>query len=141
MGKLVIPEGTGARSSRRGKVVFGSSHVIGNRSSANHFSEEMFDGSMDPLLMVNHFVMTGPTFDSHLHAGISAVTAMFEDLAGSFLNRDSNGNKVAQRGGDLYWRVAASGAAAQNQTRRLARHSRLSDLGRGKPARAGLAWQ
>src|SRR5215510_6081813 len=97
-------------SVRLGKIVSGVSHTIGNGFSASHFSEEMFDGCMDPLLMVDHFVMTAPTFEPHLHAGISAVTAIFEDTEGAFLNRDTLGHNVALKAGDLYWLAAASGA-------------------------------
>ena len=72
---------------RLGKVIDGVTHRIGTAFTALHFSDEMFDGRMDPFLMVDHFVMTGPTFAPHTHAGISAVTAIFEDATGSFLNR------------------------------------------------------
>lgn len=97
-------------SERIGPATAGIPHTIGNGFTANHFSEEMFDGRMDPLLMVDHFVMTAPTFDAHLHAGISAVTAMFEDSEGAFLNRDTLGQNTALKAGDLYWLTAASGA-------------------------------
>lgn len=95
---------------RLGRVVSSKPHRIGDGFTAHHFSEEMFEGSMDPLLMVDHFVMTAPTFAPHLHAGISAVTAMFEDSTGGFLNRDTLGNNVVLKAGDLYWLAAASGA-------------------------------
>lgn len=101
----------GTELSRLGPIVRGIPHEIGTGFTATHFSEEMFAGSMDPLLMVDHFVMTAPTFDPHLHAGISAVTAMFEDSVGTFTNRDSLGNCVGLKGGDLYWLAAANGAA------------------------------
>lgn len=102
-------------SARFGPIVRGISHAIGDGFSAKHFSEEMFGGCMDPLLMVDHFVMTAPTFAPHLHAGISAVTAMFEDSEGAFLNRDTLGHNVALRAGDLYWLAAASGAAHEEK--------------------------
>jgi redox-sensitive bicupin YhaK (pirin superfamily) len=70
---------------------------------------------MDPLLMVDHFVMTTPTFDPHLHAGISAVTAVFEDSTGEFVNRDTLGHNIALKAGDLYWLAAASGAAHEEK--------------------------
>jgi redox-sensitive bicupin YhaK (pirin superfamily) len=100
---------------RLGRIVEGVPHAIGDGFSAKHFSEEMFDGAMDPLLMVDHFVMTQPTFDPHLHAGISAVTAMFEDSKGSFLNRDTLGHNVELKAGDLYWLAAAAGAAHEEK--------------------------
>lgn len=106
---------TGVNSGRLGSIVRGISHGIGDGFSAKHFSEEMFSGRMDPLLMVDHFVMTAPTFEPHLHAGISAVTAMFEDSEGAFLNRDTLGHNVALKAGDLYWLAAASGAAHEEK--------------------------
>jgi redox-sensitive bicupin YhaK (pirin superfamily) len=96
--------------SRLGRAVAGKPHRIGEGFVANQFSEEMFAGSMDPLLMVDHFVITAPTFAPHLHAGISAVTAMLEDSTGGFLNRDTLGNNVVLKPGDLYWLTAGSGA-------------------------------
>jgi hypothetical protein len=81
------------RETRRiGKTTTGHPHEIGTGFSAIHFSEDMFGGDMDPLIMVDHFVMTEPTFEPHLHAGISAVTFIFEDAVGNFLNRDTLGN-------------------------------------------------
>lgn len=100
---------------RLGPVVAGRQQKIGDGFSALHFSEEMFSGTMDPLLMVDHFVMTGPTFAPHLHAGISAVTALFEDADGLFLNRDSLGHNIALKPGDLYWLAAARGAAHEEK--------------------------
>jgi redox-sensitive bicupin YhaK (pirin superfamily) len=37
---------------------------------------------MDPLVMVDHYVMTEPTFGVHPHAGMSAVSLLFEDGRG-----------------------------------------------------------
>jgi redox-sensitive bicupin YhaK (pirin superfamily) len=108
-------QAVGTTRPRLGEVVVGKRLRIGSDFSATHFSEEDFDGRMDPLLMVDHFVMTGPTFDPHLHAGISAVTVMFEDATGDFLNRDTLGRDVALGPGDLYWLAAASGAAHEER--------------------------
>ena len=100
---------------RLGKIVSATPHAIGSGFTAHHFSEDMFGGSMDPLLMVDDLVMTTPTFDPHLHAGMSAVTAMFEGSAGDFLNRDTLGHNIALKAGDLYWLAAASGAAHEER--------------------------
>ncbi|TFW19586.1 pirin family protein [Duganella callida] len=102
-------------TARLGPAVAGVVHRIGDGFIANHFSEEMFDGRMDPLLMVDDFVMTAPTFEPHLHAGISAVTALFEDATGSFLNRDTLGHNLALQAGDLYWLTAARGAVHEER--------------------------
>ena len=115
MTALETIHGADALHPRLGETVLGEPHRIGSNFSAAHFSEEAFDGRMDPLLMVDHFVMTGPTFEPHLHAGISAVTVMFEDATGHFLNRDTLGRDVALEPGDLYWLAAASGAAHEER--------------------------
>ncbi|SMX25478.1 pirin family protein [Boseongicola aestuarii] len=74
------------------------------------FVHRQLDGLMDPLIMVDHFTMTEPTFGAHAHAGISAVSVLFEDSTGSFRNRDSLGNDIELAPGDLYWLKAARGA-------------------------------
>eukprot|EP00903_Cladosiphon_okamuranus_P005214 g5212.t1 len=65
---------------------------------------------MDPFIMVDHYTMTEPTFGAHPHAGLSAVTVLFEDTEGKFNNRDSLGNDFDINPGDLYWLNAGSGA-------------------------------
>lgn len=121
MGNVTRIEKAEVLTPRIGRIVEGVSHTIGSGFSAKHFSEEMFGGAMDPLLMVDHFVMTAPTFDPHLHAGISAVTAMFEDSEGVFLNRDTLGHNIELNPGDLYWLAAASGAAHEEKPAENAR--------------------
>ena len=74
------------------------------------FKHAMFGGLMDPLVMVDHYTMTEPTFGAHPHAGMSAVTVLFEDSKGAFNNRDSLGNDIDLMPGDLYWLKAGSGA-------------------------------
>jgi redox-sensitive bicupin YhaK (pirin superfamily) len=108
-------------AARLGRIVAGRSHDIGEGFTAVHFSEEMFGGSMDPLLMVDDFVMTAPTFAPHLHAGISAVTAMFEDSDGAFINRDTLGHNLGLKAGDLYWLAAAGGAVHEERPEEGAR--------------------
>lgn len=85
--------------------------------SARSFQQSEFCGLMDPLIMVDHFVMTEPTFGTHPHAGLSAVTVMFEDSEGAFRNRDSLGNDIDLSPGDLYWFKAARGAIHNEQPR------------------------
>ena len=82
----------------------------GSGFEALSFVHRQLDGLMDPLIMVDHFTMTRPTFGPHAHAGISAVSVLFEDSTGSFRNRDSLGNDIALAPGDLYWLKAARGA-------------------------------
>lgn len=83
---------------------------IGEGFEALSFKHAMFNGLMDPLVMVDHYTMTQPTFGAHPHAGMSAVTVLFEDSVGQFNNRDSLGNDIDLEPGDLYWLKAGSGA-------------------------------
>jgi len=76
---------------------------------------------MDPLVMVDHYVMTQPTFGAHPHAGMSAVSLLFEDSEGLFHNRDSLGNDFDLQPGDLYWLRAGSGAVHDESPRLDAR--------------------
>jgi redox-sensitive bicupin YhaK (pirin superfamily) len=83
---------------------------IGNGFTALSFKHASFDEIMDPLIMVDHFRMSKPTFGEHGHAGISAVSVLFEDSEGAFNNRDSLGNNIDLKPGDLYWLKAGKGA-------------------------------
>jgi hypothetical protein len=65
--------------------------------------------SLDPFLSVDHFRMSQPTFPPHPHAGFSAVTYMFEDSPGGFINRDSLGDVSRIGPGALHWTQAARG--------------------------------
>lgn len=83
---------------------------IGSGFSAQSFNHQQFDGLMDPLVMVDHFTMREPTFGPHPHAGMSAVSVLFEDSRGVFRNRDSLGHDIDLGPGDLYWLKAGRGA-------------------------------
>lgn len=89
----------------------------GDGFSATSYQHAGFRGLMDPLIMVDHFTMTAPTFGTHPHAGLSAVTVVFEDSEGTFRNRDSLGNDIDLEPGDLYWFKAARGAIHNEQPR------------------------
>ncbi len=91
-------------------LVAGKPLSIRSGFEALTFKHAMFDGLMDPLVMVDHYTMTEPTFGAHPHAGMSAVTILFEDSQGPFNNRDSLGNDIDLMPGDLYWLNAGSGA-------------------------------
>lgn len=67
------------------------------------------DKLIDPFLMIDHFWMAQPTFPPHPHAGFSAVTVMLEDSEGSFINRDSKGNKLLIIPGAIHWTRAGKG--------------------------------
>lgn len=84
--------------------------TIGGGFKALSFRERHFGGLMDPLVMVDHYTMTEPTFGAHPHAGMSAISVLFEDSEGRFNNRDSLGNDIDLLPGDLYWLKAGRGA-------------------------------
>lgn len=65
--------------------------------------------ALDPFLSLDEFRMSEPTFPPHPHAGFSAVTYMFEDSRGTFMNRDSLGNRDRIGPGTLHWSQAAHG--------------------------------
>lgn len=95
--------------------------TIGDGFQAQSYQYSDFRGLMDPLIMVDHFIMTQPTFGTHAHAGLSALTVMFQDSEGTFHNRDSLGNDLDLAPGDLYWFKAASGAMHNEAVRPGAR--------------------
>ena len=94
---------------RLGGVISPSLRTVRGGFQARHFAEGQLSASVTALLMVDDFVMSVPTFPPHLHAGMSVVTALFEDTEGSLINRDTLGCQTTLRAGDLYWLTAASG--------------------------------
>jgi len=90
--------------------VTGTCFSIGNGFEAQSLKHEQFDGLMDPLVMIDHYTMTTPTFGAHPHAGMSSVSILFEDSEGVFNNRDSLGNNIDLLPGDAYWLMAGRGA-------------------------------
>lgn len=67
------------RSFKLNKSVIGSPFTIGTSSNALAFRHNSFDIGFDPLIMLEHYTMTAPTFGAHPHAGLSAVSVIFED--------------------------------------------------------------
>ncbi len=87
----------------------GVPHAIGKHFDARSFHEDQYGGAINPLLMVDHFRMTEPTFGPHRHVGFSAVTYVFEDSRSPHLNSDSLGNDLPIHPGALHWMVAGRG--------------------------------
>lgn len=96
-------------------AVHGQPLTIGTGFQAQHFGEDMFHGLIDPVVMVDHFHMTAPTFEPHPHAGISAVTYLFEDASSPHVNYDSMGNQGPIVPGALHWLAAGRGAVHTEQ--------------------------
>ena len=74
-------------------VQHGETMTRGAGFEALSFIHRQLDGLMDPLIMVDHFTMTEPTFAPHAHAGLSAVSVLFEDSTGSFRNQGLAGQR------------------------------------------------
>jgi redox-sensitive bicupin YhaK (pirin superfamily) len=72
-------------------------------------SQRELGSTIQPYLQLAHYFMSQPTFAEHPHRGFSAVTYMFEDSAGSFLNEDNQGDRSTIAPGDLHWTQAGSG--------------------------------
>ncbi len=101
--------------------ISGDELAIGSGFRAESFRARDVGAAMDPLVMVDHYVMMEPTFGEHPHAGISAVSLLFEDSTGLFRNRDSLGNDFDLQPGDLYWLSAGRGAVHDESPRAKAR--------------------
>lgn len=95
----------------------GADLSVGSGFKARSFRARDIGDVMDPLVMVDHYVMTEPTFGVHPHAGMSAVSLLFEDSEGLFHNRDSLGSDFDLQPGDLYWLQAGSGAVHDESPR------------------------
>jgi redox-sensitive bicupin YhaK (pirin superfamily) len=101
--------------------VSGDDLTVGAGFKAQSFRARDIGEAMDPLVMVDHYLMTESTFGVHPHAGMSAVSLLFEDSEGLFHNRDSLGNDFDLQPGDLYWLSAGSGAVHDESPRANAR--------------------
>jgi redox-sensitive bicupin YhaK (pirin superfamily) len=77
--------------------------------SAHQYPRQAFGGLIDPVLNIDWFEMSAPTFPPHPHAGFSAVTYLFADSPNGFINRDSLGETQDIRPGGLHWSRASRG--------------------------------
>ncbi|MEN4920485.1 pirin family protein [Achromobacter spanius] len=90
-------------------AVAGSIKSPGDSCTIRQFRHTDFSRGMSPLVMVDHFVMTGPAFGPHPHAGISAATLLLEDSTGAMQSLDSTEANREIRAGDLHWTLAGRG--------------------------------
>src|SRR3954469_3106490 len=76
-------------------VVPGAPITVGHGFHAQQFLHGNFArNAMSPFVLIDHFHMSTPTFDVHPHAGISAVTLVFEDTRGRMKSVDSTGHQT-----------------------------------------------
>ncbi|WP_266171188.1 pirin family protein [Dyella subtropica] len=90
-------------------------HAVGAHCHIRQFRHTDFDRAMSPLVLADHFVMTGPTFELHPHAGMSAVTVLFEETQGWMSSHDSVHNDHRIEPGDLHWTLAGKGIVHTQQ--------------------------
>ncbi|WP_175211818.1 pirin family protein [Achromobacter mucicolens] len=90
-------------------VVPGSSRYMGDACTIRQFRHTDFSRCISPVVLVDHFVMTGPTFEPHTHAGISAATLLLEDSTGVMQSLDGIENNQDIHAGDLHWTQAGRG--------------------------------
>lgn len=77
--------------------------------SARRLLPSRFNGTVDPVVGMDHYRMDAVTFAPHPHAGFSAVSYLFEDSAGGLRNRDSLGHDFVIQPGGIVWTQAGSG--------------------------------
>lgn len=98
----------------KNKIKFGNIKNVVRQTHSDHFKvyrihQDNESDLINPVLNIDHFFMSGPTFPIHPHAGFSAVTYMLEDSKNGFINRDSLGDEVEINPGDLHWTQAGTG--------------------------------
>ncbi len=86
-----------------------STMTRGDVFSARQYPRQAFENLIDPVLNIDWFEMSGPTFPAHPHAGFSAVTYVFADSPNGFHNRDSQGDDHEIHPGGLHWTRASRG--------------------------------
>lgn len=67
-----------------------------------------FNGLMDPIIGFDHFELTKDIFGAHPHAGMAALSYVFQDSA-PYQSIDSLGNDITVTPGSLLWTWAGSG--------------------------------
>ena len=101
-------------------------HAVGAHCDIRQFRHTDVGSAMSPLVLVDHFAMTGPTFELHPHAGMSAVTVLFEETQGWMSSHDSVHNDHRIEPGDLHWTLAGKGIVHTQQPE--GDHARLDGL-------------
>lgn len=95
-------------------IQFSSVHTAtqarhGTAFAARQYPRQAFANLIDPVLNIDWFEMSTPTFPPHPHAGFSAVTYLFADSPNGFINRDSFGDVQDIHAGGLHWSRASRG--------------------------------
>jgi len=81
----------------------------GDVFEAYRYPHAEFAQLADPVLNIDRFRMSGPTFPEHPHAGFSAVTWLLPESQNALRNRDNLGHDLEIKPGSLHWTRASSG--------------------------------
>jgi len=79
-----------------------------NEFSARKVRSKNFDGLMDPIIGFDHFKLTNDVFGAHPHAGMSAISYLFDDSV-VYHNLDSINTDRMITPGSMMWTWAGSG--------------------------------
>lgn len=82
---------------------------LGAGFSANRILTAQVAALMQPVMGMDHFLMSEVTFAPHPHAGFSALTYVFENSPGAIRSRDSLGNDFEMGPGGVILTQAARG--------------------------------
>lgn len=98
-------------------VVAGARSFHGDASEIRHFRHTDFSRSISPVVSVNHFDMTEPTFNPESYAAKAVATLLLEDSTSVTQRLDGTARKTELRAGDLHWTLGGRGIAhAQRST-------------------------
>lgn len=81
----------------------------GRGFSASRIDRDGLAGFTSPVMGLDHFRMSAPTFAPHPHAGFAAVSYLFEDSECGMRNRDSLGHDSVVAPGEIIWTQAGQG--------------------------------
>ena len=97
-------------SIRFSSVVAAQPRRIGRSFSALSVEMNGLGQFASPVMALDEFRVSAPTFGPHPHAGFSAVTYVLEGSQGAARSRDSLGNDIVVGPGGIVWTQAGSGA-------------------------------
>jgi len=89
-------------------AVLQTKNMGNNEFSARKVRGAFFNGLMDPLIGFDHFQLTKDVFGAHPHAGMSAISYLFDDSV-PYHNLDSIGTDRVITPGSMMWTCAGSG--------------------------------
>jgi redox-sensitive bicupin YhaK (pirin superfamily) len=90
-------------------AIWSRQNASGGPFSVRAIDLSAFGEWSSPVLVLDHFRVTGRPFPPHPHAGFSAVTYVFEDSQGGLRSRDSLGNDSITGPGGVVWTEAGRG--------------------------------